>query len=143
MQYFKGTNPFMFAPPSVKLMALGGLPAVLGLLAYMLWEMLCELQVTIFGIDAFLGRLHKGFIILAVVMEAAGVVLYVMMPDAKRIKYMLQKRLFSSKFGNPFSLKEGEVLPDIKVIPENKEKKVIKLQLQQHHVMWKTYRTIL
>lgn len=122
MKYYSKTSiPLMHASPSVKLMALGSLPAIFGVLAYVLWKMLFELHVAIFGIDVFFGKLYKGLFILAIVMEMVGLIGYVMMPDTKRIKYMLRKNLFSSEFGNPLSLKEGELLPGIEVVHENEE----------------------
>lgn len=44
-----------------------------------------------------------------------AVLLHWFAPDTLRLKWFVQQRLFSSRFGNPLGLKEGQVLPRIKV----------------------------
>lgn len=115
MKYYKGTSLLRQASPSVKLMALGSLPAIFGILAFILWKMLFELQVTVFGIDIFFSKLYKGLFVLTAFIEIIGIITWVRMPDREHIKYMIQKYLFTDAYGNPLHFKEGEYLPEIMV----------------------------
>lgn len=60
-------------------------------------------------------RLQECTIVLAVVMFAGALLLHFLLPTRIKIKRMVQRGLFYYPLGNPLKLKEGEILPKVKV----------------------------
>lgn len=72
----------------------------------------------------------QGFVFaLAVMMFAVALLLHFLLPTRIKIKRMVQRGLFYYPLGNPLNLKEGELLPKVKVREIEKGKYEIKIRV--------------
>ena len=72
----------------------------------------------------------QGFVLaLAVMMFVVALLLHFLLPTRIKIKRMVQRGLFYYPLGNPLNLKEGELLPKVKVREIEKGKYEIKIRV--------------
>lgn len=126
MKYFSPKRPcIVFAPPSVKTTALGGIAlglAVVSLLVKItLGRIFSGISNNFKGITYFLQRLifrvntvSVALLLISITLFVAAALLHLFLPDSRRIARMACRTLFCPTYGNPLHFKEGERLPAIR-----------------------------
>lgn len=75
------------------------------------------------------GKVQDFVFVLAVMMFVVALLLHFLLPTRIKIKRMVQRGLFYYPLGNPLNLKEGELLPKVKVREIEKGKYEIKIRV--------------
>lgn len=81
------------------------------------------------GFIQYITRLQGCMMALVVVMFVVAILLHFLLPTRIKIKRMIQRGLFYYPLGNPLKLKEGELLPKVKVREIEEGKYEIKIRV--------------
>lgn len=115
--YKKNASPLRFALPSTKLLVLGAVSLVVGLVILFGYYGLAAAAagVPILGaVVQLVGRVAAAVLSVSVIALVAAVALHFLLPDCIKICYMVERGLFSPACGNPLHLADGELLPIVK-----------------------------
>ena len=116
--FSKNTPALYFATPSTKIMVLG----VIAIFFYTLFS-LVEAGIRRFAdtmsldlsiINSYIENLCKIFLLVGITLFIISIVVGIFTTDAMKIAVRVKKKMGCYKYGNPLSLKEGELLPQIK-----------------------------
>ena len=114
--YRHDVGPLAYAPPTTKLLALGGgALAVAGVLALGCRGLASAASMPIVGaVGHMMGQAAAVALGAGVVALISAAVVRFLMPDCAKIRYQVRRALWHPAHGNPLHLKEGELLPAIK-----------------------------
>lgn len=114
--YRHDVGPLAYAPPTTKLLALGGgVLAVAGVLALGCRGLASAASVPIVGaVGHIIGQAAAAALGAGVVALISAAAVHYRMPDRAKIRYKVRRALWHPAHGNPLHLKEGELLPAIK-----------------------------
>ena len=121
--YYRARNPALkYAAPSTKLIVLGAIPIPLAIALAILANMVSKIAPGYVLNETMIATVYEvvtttfyAVLGVSVGMIVIGVLLHVVMPNRWRIYYMILVGLFCAESGNPLGLREGELLPRIKV----------------------------
>ena len=121
--YYRARNPALkYAAPSTKLIVLGAIPIPLAIALAILANMVSKIAPGYVLNETMIATVYEvvtttfyAVLGVSVGMIVIGVLLHVVMPNRWRIYYMIRVGLFCAERGNPLGLREGELLPRIKV----------------------------
>lgn len=119
-------KPLKFTAVSSKIMLIGLGILTAGLITFSI-KFACNdiFYNVIFGVNLlkkiidFTSILSKILVLLGVILIILSVIIYLITPDAQRIKQIVCKNLFAFQFGNPLHLKDGEIIPTVTCIADN------------------------
>ena len=116
--FFKNTPALKFATPSTKIMVLG----VLAIFFYALFSLI-EVGIRRFAdtmsldlsiINSYIENLCNVLLLIGIALFIISIIVCILTTDAMKIAIRVKKKIGCYKYGNPLSLKEGELLPQIK-----------------------------
>lgn len=113
--YRHDVGPLAYAPPTTKLLALGGgALAVGGVLALGCRGLASAVSVPIVGaVGHIIGQAAAAALGAGVVALISAAAVHYRMPDRAKIRYKVRRALWHHSFGNPLHLQEGERLPAV------------------------------
>lgn len=120
---FEKREPWLrWSFPSTKLVLGGSAVAILGLALTALsalFGLLADIAPMLAPrVQGIVGAAATMLVVSGLVLAASGIAWGLMMFPRQRLKFYARKTLYAHRFGNPLSLKEGERLPDLKVIED-------------------------
>lgn len=122
MEYKENASRLRFALPSTKLLVLGSLALIVGMI---LW--LGSLRLAAANYVPILGAFIRFVYHVATILLATGITLlitavayYVLLPDCAKIRHKVRRALCHPSCGNPLHLRGGEKLPAVNCIEVGK-----------------------
>ena len=122
MEYKENASRLRFALPSTKLLVLGSLALIVGMI---LW--LGSLRLAAANYVPILGAFIRFVYHVATILLATGITLlitavayYVLLPDCAKIRHKVRRALCHPSCGNPLHLRDGEKLPAVNCIEVGK-----------------------
>jgi len=116
--FTQNPSKLAYCSPATKAVVAGSVTLVITLLIFALEIAVSRLAETLEFLAAFVNTLQQTSVILVIITSALFIsapIVAILNPDSAKIKRYISRRLLLPCFGNPLGLREGDVLPSIKV----------------------------